>query len=102
MVRFYQALGMAFTSEKHGKGPEHFAYSSDGTTFEIYPACDERPSAGTRIGFGVANVTNVFSKAIVVNAVVMKEPTSSSWGKRAVFRDSEGHVVELTETATVG
>lgn len=37
--RFYQGLGLDFTAERHGQGPEHYAaVLPGGMVFELYPA----------------------------------------------------------------
>lgn len=36
-VRFYRVLGLLFTVERHGSGPEHYAAVVNGFVFEIYP-----------------------------------------------------------------
>ena len=35
--RFYEALGLEFVVERHGKGPEHLAASLGEFVFELYP-----------------------------------------------------------------
>ena len=38
-LKFYSALGLEFTLEKHGKGPEHYAATLDyGLVLELYPS----------------------------------------------------------------
>jgi hypothetical protein len=34
---FYEQLGIAFTPEKHGNGPMHYAGTMEGLVLEIYP-----------------------------------------------------------------
>ncbi|WUU94021.1 glyoxalase/bleomycin resistance/dioxygenase family protein [Spirillospora sp. NBC_01491] len=52
--RFYQDLGLGFTPERHGDGPEHFAaVLPDGTVFELYPATAERHTGAMRLGFAL-------------------------------------------------
>ena len=48
---FYSALGITFTQERHGQGPEHYAANLDGTVVELYPASLRRPATGSlRLG----------------------------------------------------
>lgn len=35
--RFFEALGLTFQEEKHGKGPTHFSCERNGYVLEIYP-----------------------------------------------------------------
>lgn len=38
VTKFFEAMGLEFKREKHGKGPEHFACEHNGFVFEIYPS----------------------------------------------------------------
>jgi len=50
-VGFYRTLGLDFTIERHGAGPEHFAtVLTDGTVFEIYPPRDGHTTGPLRLG----------------------------------------------------
>ncbi|MGW6708100.1 glyoxalase/bleomycin resistance/dioxygenase family protein [Streptomyces sp. NPDC054956] len=52
--RFYAELGLAFTPERHGRGPEHYAaVLADGTVFELYPDRDDRRTGDLRLGLAV-------------------------------------------------
>lgn len=52
--RFYAGLGLGFTPERHGRGPEHHAaVLSDGTVFELYPARPGRRTDGLRLGLSL-------------------------------------------------
>ncbi|MFF9035938.1 glyoxalase/bleomycin resistance/dioxygenase family protein [Streptomyces sp. NPDC014892] len=52
--RFYQDLGLDFTAERHGQGPEHHAaVLGDGTVFELYPARPDRRTDALRLGLAV-------------------------------------------------
>jgi len=100
LARFYGALGLDFQKERHGAGPEHHACAIGGSTFEIYPL---QPGAagtrGTRLGFAVASVADAVQAALSADGVVLSPPRMTSWGRRAVVQDPEGHKVELTEAA---
>jgi catechol 2,3-dioxygenase-like lactoylglutathione lyase family enzyme len=51
---FYGDLGLSFTTEQHGQGPEHYAaVLADGVVFELYPARPDRESGALRLGFTV-------------------------------------------------
>jgi catechol 2,3-dioxygenase-like lactoylglutathione lyase family enzyme len=96
---FYEALGMAFVRERHGRGPEHLASSHQGATFEIYPCTGDTDTRGTRIGFQVKNVAEQFDRALAVGGEPVSRPQTSEWGARAVVRDPAGHIVEFLEPA---
>ncbi|MDX3637914.1 glyoxalase/bleomycin resistance/dioxygenase family protein [Streptomyces sp. MB09-02B] len=56
-LRFYQDLGLDFTAERHGRGPEHHAaVLGDGTVFELYPARPDRRTDALRLGLAVPGV----------------------------------------------
>ena len=38
--RFYEQLGLAFVEEKHGNGPQHYAWENSGFVLELYPAAE--------------------------------------------------------------
>ena len=59
----YKSIGLSFSLEKHGNGPEHLAAEIDGVVFEIYPRKGDPASTGVRLGFRVASV-----EAVVVAA----------------------------------
>jgi len=93
---FYQALGLLFTVERHGNGPEHYTSLVDGLVFEIHPlATGQAPTTGTRIGFSVDSVDGLVPFVREVGAEIVTEPHDSEWGRRAVVKDLDGHTVEL-------
>lgn len=95
-VEFYRHLGLEFYLHAHGSGPEHYASEVNGMVFEIYPLGPKSsPTTGTRIGFRVDDVDRILSVMLETGATVTTEPTDSEWGRRAVIRDMDGHVVEL-------
>lgn len=52
--RFYSDLGLAFTAEQHGQGPDHYAtVLADGTVFELYPARSDRHTGSARLGLAI-------------------------------------------------
>src|SRR4051794_14241512 len=93
---FYRALGLLFTVERHGNGPEHFTSLMNGFVFEIYPlAPGQTPTTGTRIGFSVDSVDRLVPFVREAGAEVVTEPHDSPWGRRAVVKDLDGHTIEL-------
>jgi catechol 2,3-dioxygenase-like lactoylglutathione lyase family enzyme len=95
-AKFYHSLGLLFISHSHGSGPEHYASEGTGLVFEIYPASAKSgPTAGTRIGFAVDSVDSLVPLSREVGAEIITPPSDSEWGRRAVVRDLDGHVVEL-------
>lgn len=96
-VLFYKTLGIVFTRHAHGSGPEHYASEGVGLVFEIYPLTTKSsPTAGTRIGFRVDSVDGVVSLLVAIGATIVTPASDSEWGRRAVVKDFDGHVIELT------
>jgi catechol 2,3-dioxygenase-like lactoylglutathione lyase family enzyme len=99
---FYQALGLHFTLERHGRGAEHFSASIDGFVFELYPiATDQAPTTSVRIGFRVNTVDELIPQLLHLGAVLLTAPHDSDWGRRAVVQDLDGHTVELLTRSEV-
>jgi lactoylglutathione lyase len=93
---FYSAMGIHFTRHAHGSGPEHFASETNGMVFEIYPStAKSSPTTGTRIGVRVGSVDEMIKLLSQIGAVILTPPADSEWGRRAVVKDFDGHVVEL-------
>jgi lactoylglutathione lyase len=95
-AKFYRELGLLFTLERHGNGPEHFTSSVNGFVFEIYPLKDgQTPTTSTRIGFMVDSVDQLVVLLQTIGAEIVSNPQDSEWGRRAIVRDLDGHMVEL-------
>ena len=93
---FYSEIGLQFTLHSHGSGPEHYASIVNGLVFEIYPlGAKSSPTTATRIGFSVDDVDGVVRQLVESGAQVVTAPADSEWGRRAVVKDPDGHVVEL-------
>jgi lactoylglutathione lyase len=93
---FYRAMGLLFTRHAHGSGPEHYASETNGIVFEIYPLTTKSsPTVGTRIGFRLGSVDEAIKLLSQIGAVVVTAPADSEWGRRAVVKDFDGHIVEL-------
>lgn len=102
VVKFYEQLGCMFALERHGKGPEHYACSSNDAVLEIYPCEDaQTTTSAVRLGFRVADLDAACKRAIACNGKLLSAPKNSPWGRRAVLQDPEGHTVELTEAASI-
>ena len=95
-ARFYREIGLMFIRHAHGAGPEHYASEVNGMVFEIYPmSAKSSPTTGTRIGFQVESVDDTLSKLSKIGATVVVPPGDSEWGRRAVIKDFDGHIIEL-------
>ncbi len=95
-VTFYEQIGMLFTKHAHGKGPEHYASDTCGFVFEIYPQRNAGDtSTNTRFGFNVDDVDSIIDLLREIGVTTVTEPTDSEWGRRAVVKDFDDHIVEL-------
>lgn len=94
-VSFYQHLGLMFNKERHGNGPEHYACELENLVFEIYPSTEI--DVNTRIGFNVESLEEIVNNIRAKGGLIITEPISSPWGKRAVLQDPDGHKVELLQ-----
>jgi lactoylglutathione lyase len=102
LVQFYQALGMRFSKERHGNGPEHYACEMDNAVFEIYPLVSESDNTrGTRLGFVVDSIANTFLEIERAFVHVNGKIVNSKNRKKAILEDPEGHKIELLERAPV-
>lgn len=93
--KFYAGMGLFFTKHRHGTGPEHYSSCVNGFVFEIYPQGNHPPTTGTRIGFAVDDVDSIVTTLVTLGAELISPATDSEWGRRAVVKDLDGHVVEL-------
>jgi catechol 2,3-dioxygenase-like lactoylglutathione lyase family enzyme len=97
-IDFYNAIGIEFTHEKHGNGPEHVSAEINGLVFEIYPQEAVKGLNGpARLGFRVASVDETVVKLGKLGAEIISGPTNSQWGQRAVLNDPDGHRIEISE-----
>jgi len=98
LAEFYSHFGMEFTEHIHGKGPKHYGSEDCGVVFEIYSQRDETDlTTNVRLGFEVDCIDEILKKIGSYDFKVVSEPKDSSWGKRMVLDDIEGHRVELLE-----
>ena len=95
-VVFYRALGMEFILHSHGTGPKHYASETHGFVFEIYPQRNETShTTNTRLGFTVESVDDLIGMLAELDVEIVTPAKDSEWGRRAVVRDLDGHIVEL-------
>jgi predicted enzyme related to lactoylglutathione lyase len=95
---FYEALGIAFTEERHGSGTRHHAGRVGGLVLEVYPLPDEGSAdTSTRLGFAVDNLAEVVRTLQGLGTQVVKELTHTAWGLQALVKDPDGRSVELTQ-----
>ena len=106
---YLMAFGMAFVLERHGDGPEHYSYTSNGVVLKLYPlAAGEESTSATRIGLSVDSVDELVPLAREEGAEIIKAPHDSASGRRAVpavryasvIREPDARVVILCSYST--
>jgi catechol 2,3-dioxygenase-like lactoylglutathione lyase family enzyme len=101
-LRFYQALGLRFTEERHGSGPVHHACQLGETVLELYPAepgraPDRRTGGATMIGFHVDSLSQTIQALAGLNVAVLTPPSDSSTPARIVVQDPDGRAIEIRQ-----
>ena len=96
--RFYEHLGFKFTSEKHGKGPEHYASENAGFVLELYPAKDEQQIDQVRLGFSIPLLADV-SGDVRHNPeiTILKSPYTAGDRLLMLLQDPDGRKVEISQ-----
>ncbi len=97
---FYEALGLQFREEKHGRGPIHFSARVGQTVFEVYPLPKsvEPVDATTRLGFTIEQLDETIRRMKAAGVPITAEPQQTEWGYGAVVKDPDGRSVELNQT----
>lgn len=93
--RFYEALGLRFAVERHGRGPEHLSADLGDFVFELYPLASRPPTTGARVGFEVPDLDAVVREIEAAGGEIDSPPQATPWGERAVLIDPDGHALEL-------
>jgi predicted enzyme related to lactoylglutathione lyase len=104
---YTEAFGMEFhVDDHHGDDPwttgRHAATSwTDGAFmhFALYASKDGEATRGAQIAFRVGDLDAAHRRAVAAGAEVLHEPKSQPWGSSARYRDLDGNVVELTQSA---
>ena len=66
--------------------------------FALY-AAKGTPTTGAQVGFAVADLDAAQRRALAAGAGLIHGPVSQPWGRSARFRDFDGNVIELTQSA---
>ena len=95
---FYSQFGLIFQSEQHGNGPRHYSCNLNEIIFEIYPASTDlrNLTQNIRLGFHVENLSQLFTDIKDIEKII-SPPQNTPFGFRAVVKNHDGHVIELTE-----
>ncbi len=96
--RFYQALGLAWTEERHEIGPTHLSTVVSGIVIELYPAkLGGSPATGLhRIGITVEHLEDVIAALGALGSRCITSRTTSKC-KSVCFLDPDGRTIEISE-----
>ena len=96
--RFYEQLGLVFVEEKHGSGPQHYAWQCDGFVLELYPATETQPSDNVRIGFSTPLLADLSGNLLHNSDVnVLKPPYATADRLVMLLQDPDGRKVEVSQ-----
>jgi predicted enzyme related to lactoylglutathione lyase len=95
---FYESLGLKFSEEKHGRGPQHYAAILGTLVLELYPLQETNTGSDIpRLGFEVSDVEKACEKAKAAGATIKQAPKKTDHGVQALLLDPDGRTVELTQ-----
>lgn len=96
--QFYNQFGFVFKSEQHENGHQHYSFNINGLIFKIYPALADLSNLtqNIRLGFQVENLSQLFTNITDIEKII-SPPQNTPFGFRAVIKNHDGHVIELTE-----
>lgn len=96
--RFYEQLGLAFFTERHGAGPQHYAWQSAGFVLELYPAATNQAPDNVRLGFSTSLLADVTGRIRPgADVKVLKPPHSTGDRLVMLLEDPDGRKVEVSQ-----
>jgi lactoylglutathione lyase len=96
--RFYEQLGAVFTKEKHGAGPEHYAWENAGFVMELYPTRKDQLPDGVRLGFATSLLADVSGPVLHSPGIkVLKPPYATADRLIMLLEDPDGRKVEISQ-----
>jgi hypothetical protein len=99
--KFYEVAGLRFISERHGTGPEHYAASNFGQTFEIYPAKTASDvTNNVRLGFLVSSLAETAHSLKMHYPDLTGNQQDSGYGRFVSAKDPAGTKVDFYENAS--
>src|SRR5262245_49983749 len=89
--RFYEQLGIVFASEKHGNGPNHYAWENVGFVFELYPTSDVGAPDNIRLGFSTQSLAELSGNIRHGSGVtILKPPYATAERLVMLLQDPDG------------
>ena len=99
---FYEAIGLQFIEEQHGKGPIHVACETEHLVIEIYPGeeaplLEAKQSGATMLGFNVESLDETLAQLRVLDVMPKSLPKVADWGTWCNVVDPDGRVIQLNQ-----
>jgi len=96
--RFYEQLGLAFVEEKHGSGPQHYAWASGNFVLELYTAAEGQAPDNVRIGFSIPLLADLAGDLRHNSSVtIVKQPYATADRLVMLLQDPDGRKVEVSQ-----
>jgi catechol 2,3-dioxygenase-like lactoylglutathione lyase family enzyme len=96
---FYEALGVTFAKEKHGKGPEHWASTNlPDSVLELYPSRDNKITQNLTFGLSVGDVDSAYKVLQERGFHPRHEPRDDGWGRHFMVEDPNGLLVDIVDS----
>jgi lactoylglutathione lyase len=97
-LRFYERLGLVFTKERHGAGPEHYACEIAGVVLELYPTAENQAADGVRLGFSTPLLAHIAGNIHHCSDVTVLKPTYATADRLVMLlQDPDGRKVEVSQ-----
>ena len=95
---FYEQLGLAFVEEKHGTGPQHYAWENSGFVLELYPTAEGQAPDNVRIGFSTPSLADLAGDLRHNSDVnIVKQPYTTAERIVMLLQDPDGRKVEVSQ-----
>lgn len=96
MKDFYEALGVRFVEEQHGRNPKHYSGSIGAAVLQLHalPKGAPEPDKSVRLGFVVNDLGSIVSQ---LGSTGVRIGPSERNAPAVVIKDPDGRVVELTQ-----
>lgn len=96
--RFYEHLGLIFSKEQHGKGPEHYSWENAGFVLELYPVIKDQAPDQVRVGFSTHLLADIAGNIRHSSGItVLEQAYATSDRIVMVLQDPDGRKVELSQ-----
>ena len=92
-IAFYEALGLKFKEEQHGKSPVHYSCQLENVLLELYPT-DKEANRSIKLGFRVDNIDEILTK---LPKYVYNQKRDTQYGPMAILKDPDGMWILLSE-----